>query len=183
MSTTCGLGPPVTNDGLQSLPERKSIMNLLISQSSNIKGYSDLELREEILTLIIAGTDTSALALGFTLMLLAKYPDVQDRVYRELCDLFGKSNRQLEKQDLPKLLYTERVIKESLRLFPPVPVITRKIEKQITLPSGRTLPAGASVIVSIWGVHRDPAYWGPDADHFDPDRFLPERFRLQHTYS
>ncbi|GBP32899.1 Probable cytochrome P450 313a1 [Eumeta japonica] len=152
-------------------------------RSGGAKGYSNIELREESFILIAAGTDTSAVALGFTLTLLAKYPDVQERVYRELHEVFGKSDRQLEKEDLLKLTYTERVIKESLRLFPPVPIIVRKIEEEITLPSGQILPAGAGAVVSLWGAHRDPAHWGPDADHFDPDRFLPEWFRPQHTCS
>ncbi|GBP32908.1 Cytochrome P450 4C1 [Eumeta japonica] len=166
-----------------NLYERKSFLDLLIKQSGGTKGYSNIELREEVMTLIVAGTDTTALVLGFTLTLLAKYPDIQERIYRELCDVFGKSERQLEKEDLPKLIYTERVIKESLRLFPPGPFVARKIEEETILPSGRTLPAGAGVIVSLWGVLRDPSHWGPDADHFDPDRFLPERFGQQHACS
>ncbi|GBP32874.1 Probable cytochrome P450 313a1 [Eumeta japonica] len=154
-----------------------------LNRSGGTNGYSNLELREESFILIAAGTDTSAVALGFTLTLLAKYPDVQEKVYRELHDVVGKLDRQLEKEDLPKLTYTERVIKESLRLFPPVRIISRKVEEEIMLPSGRILPAGAGVVASLWGAHRDPAHWGSDADHFDPDRFLPERFRPQHTCS
>ncbi|KOB55455.1 Uncharacterized protein OBRU01_25886, partial [Operophtera brumata] len=77
-----------------------------------------------------------------------------------------------------KLRYLERVVKESLRLFPPVPFIIRKVLEDTKLPSGRTMPAGSGIAVSIWGCHRDPKYWGPDAEHFDPDRFLPERFNV-----
>ncbi|KOB58123.1 Uncharacterized protein OBRU01_25527 [Operophtera brumata] len=78
-----------------------------------------------------------------------------------------------------KLRYLDRVVKESLRLFPPVPFIIRKVLEDTKLPSGRTMPAGSGIAVSIWGLHRDPKYWGPDAEHFDPDRFLPERVSIR----
>ncbi|CAG5035857.1 unnamed protein product [Parnassius apollo] len=163
--------------------KRQSFLDLLINLSGGEKGYSDKELREEVLTLTIAGTDTSAVAVGYTLKLLAKYPDVQDRVFQELQEVFGDSDRPLIKEDLINLKYLERVVKESLRLFPPVPFIIRKVLEDVVLPSGRVLPAGSGIVVSIWGVHRDPKYWGSDAECFDPDRFLPERFNLQHTCS
>ncbi|XP_052738453.1 cytochrome P450 4C1-like [Bicyclus anynana] len=163
--------------------KNKSFLELLIHLSGGEKGYTDLELREEILTIIMAGTDTSAVGMAFTLILLGKYPDIQQKVYEELKEVFGDSNRPLVKEDLPKLKYLERVVKESFRLFPPVPFILRKVEKEITLPSGVTIPSGSGIFVSIFGAHRDPKYWGPDAEHFDPDRFLPERFNLQHACS
>ncbi|XP_026750988.2 cytochrome P450 4C1-like isoform X2 [Galleria mellonella] len=163
----------------------QSFLDLLVTLSGGNTGggYTDIELREEVLTLTIAGTDTSAVAIGYVFKLLAKYPDVQEKVYQELCKVFGDSNRPVIKEDLPKLKYLERVVKETLRLFLPVPFVIRKVLNDIALPSGRVLPAGSGVGVSIWGVHRDPHYWGPDAEHFDPDRFLPERFNLAHTCS
>ncbi|KAL0840547.1 hypothetical protein ABMA28_015765 [Loxostege sticticalis] len=161
----------------------KTFLDLLIHLSGGEKGYTDEELREEVLTLTIAGTDTSAVAIGYTLALLGKYPEVQEKVYQELYDVFEDSDRPLVKEDLMKLKYLERVVKESLRLFPPVPFIIRKVLEDIKLPSGRVLPAGSGVVVCIWGVHRDPKYWGPTAEEFDPDRFLPERFNLEHTCS
>ncbi|XP_063839462.1 cytochrome P450 4c3-like [Ostrinia nubilalis] len=163
--------------------KNKSFLDHLIHLSGGENGYTNVELREEVLTLTIAGTDTSAVAIGFTLALLAKYPEVQEKVYQELYDVFEDSDRPLVKEDLLKLKYLERVVKESLRLFPPVPFIIRKVLEEITLPSGRVLPAGSGVVCAIWGVHRDPKYWGPDADSFDPDRFLPERFNLKHSCS
>ncbi|XP_046960863.1 cytochrome P450 4C1-like [Vanessa cardui] len=161
---------------------KKNLLDLLISLSGCEKGYTDVELREEILTLSIAGTDTTAVSIGYTLQLLAKYPEIQDRVYEELREVLD-SNRPIVKEDLLKLKYLERVVKESLRLFPPVPFIIRKVETDVELPSGRLLPSGSGVVVSIWGCHRDPKYWGPDAEHFDPDRFLPERLNLKHACS
>ncbi|XP_059048275.1 cytochrome P450 4c3-like [Achroia grisella] len=162
---------------------RKTFLDLLVTLSGGEQGYTDVELREEVLTLTVAGTDTSAVASGYTLKLLSMYPDVQEKVYKELLEVFGDSDRPVVKDDLPKLKYLERVAKESLRLFPPVPFIIRKVLEDITLPSGRVLPAGSGVVVSIWGVHRNPKYWGPDAEHFDPDRFLPERFSQIHPGS
>ncbi|XP_073951075.1 cytochrome P450 4C1-like [Choristoneura fumiferana] len=161
----------------------KTFLDLLIHFSGGEKGYSNLELREEILTLTIAATDTSATAVGYTLKMLAKYPDIQQKVLQELDEVFGDSDRLFEKEDLMKLKYLERVVKETLRLFPPVPFIIRKVEEEVSLPSGRVLPAGSGVVVTIWGAHRDPHYWGPDAEQFDPDRFLPERFDLKHPCS
>ncbi|CAG5053260.1 unnamed protein product [Parnassius apollo] len=163
--------------------KRQSFLDLLIKLSGGEKGYSDKELREEVLALTVAGTDTSAVAVGYTLKLLAKYPKVQDKVFQELQEVFGDSDRPLVKEDLINLRYLDRVVKESLRLFPPVPFIIRKVLEDVALPSGRVLPAGSGIVVSIWGVHRDPKYWGPDAECFDPDRFLPERFNLQHACS
>ncbi|KPJ11283.1 Cytochrome P450 4c3 [Papilio machaon] len=163
--------------------QKQTFLDLLVRLSGGEHGYSDEELREEILTLLVAGTDTSAVGLGYTLKLLAMYPKVQDKVYEELQEVFGDSDRPLVKEDLLKLKYLERVLKESLRLFPPVPFIIRKVLEDVTLPSGRVLPAGSGAAVSIWGLHRDPKYWGPDAEVFDPDRFLPERFNLKYACS
>lgn len=162
--------------------KKQTFLELLIHFSGGENGYTNVELREEVLTLTIAGTDTSAVALGYTMQLMAKYPEIQEKVYQELCEVF-EDDRMLVKEDLLKLKYLERVVKESMRLFPPVPLIIRKVLEDITLPSGRVLPAGSGVACSIWGVHRDPKYWGPDAEKFDPDRFLPERFNLEHPCS
>ncbi|CAG9785187.1 unnamed protein product [Diatraea saccharalis] len=169
--------------GLDDYKKKTFLDHLITLSSKTDKGYTDRELREEVLTLTIAGTDTSAVAICYTLKMLAKYPDVQQRVYEEIYDIFGTSDRDLVKEDLLQLKFLERVVKETLRLFPPVPFIIRKIEENVTLPSGKVLPAGSGLVISIWGIHRDPKYWGPDAEKFDPDRFSPERLNLKHVCS
>ncbi|XP_045493108.1 cytochrome P450 4c3-like [Colias croceus] len=161
----------------------RSFLDMLISLSGGERGYNNVELREEVLTLTVAGTDTSAVAIGNTLKILGKYPKVQEKLYAELIEVFGETKRPLVKEDYAKLKYLDRVVKETLRLFPPVPFIIRKVLKDSKLPSGYVLPAGSGVVVSIWGAHRDPKYWGPDAENFDPDRFLPERFNLANSCS
>ncbi|XP_045512002.1 cytochrome P450 4C1-like isoform X1 [Pieris brassicae] len=152
-----------------------TFLDHLIRQSDLQGGYSDLELREEVLTFIIAAMDTSATTMGFVLKLLGKYPEIQQKVFKELDAVFEGSDRLLYKHDLAKLQYLERVIKETLRLFPSVPFLIRKAEYDTQLTEDITLPKGAGIVCSIWGVHRNPTIWGPDADCFDPDRFLPER--------
>ncbi|XP_041976002.1 cytochrome P450 4C1-like [Aricia agestis] len=158
----------------------KSFLEYLIELSQADKGYNEVELREEMMTLLIAGTDTSALATSYTLLLLAKYPKIQEKAYQEILEVFQGSDRPVVKEDLLKLKYVEMVIKESMRLYPPVPFIVRKIETELPLSSGKILPANSGGVISIWGVHRDPKYWGPDAEHFNPDRFATEQVRTQH---
>ncbi|XP_038210489.1 cytochrome P450 4C1-like [Zerene cesonia] len=155
--------------------EVKSILDHLISMNEIDHSMDDLELREEVLMLIIAATDTAAVSVGFTLKLLAKYPHVQDKVYEELQGVLGDTKRPLQREDLSKLDHLHRVIQESLRLYPSVPFIARKIEKDTLLHDGSILPAGSGFLASIWGTHRNPKYWGQDAECFDPDRFLPHR--------
>ncbi|KAL0840546.1 hypothetical protein ABMA28_015764 [Loxostege sticticalis] len=163
--------------------QTKTFLDHLINLSGGEEGYTNLELREETLTLAVAGTDTSAVATGFTMTLLAKYPHIQEKVYQELHEIFGDSERPLVKEDLLKMKYLDRVVKETMRLYPPVPMIIRKVEQDLKLPSGHLLPAGAIVAIQIWGVHHDAKYWGPTVEEFDPDRFLPERFNLAHPCS
>ncbi|CAK1553504.1 unnamed protein product [Leptosia nina] len=157
-----------------------TFLDLLITQSG---GYNDLELREEVLTFIVAAMDTSAVTISFTLKVLGKYPKVQEKVFEELEAVFGDSDRLLHRNDLPKLQYLERVIKETLRLFPSVPFIIRTAEEDTYIDEDITIPKGSGIIVSIWGVHRNPKIWGPDALSFDPDRFLPERCKNLHPCS
>ncbi|XP_075970996.1 cytochrome P450 4d2-like [Anticarsia gemmatalis] len=146
----------------------KTILELMIESSD----YSDTMLKEEIGVLFTAGTDTSALTMSFICVLLARYPNVQEKVYEELKTVFGNSKRAVEIEDLPHLTYLEAVIKESLRLYPPAPFLLRKVVEDTTLPSGHTLPKDTSIIINIHAMHRNPAFWGDDAHQFRPERFI-----------
>ncbi|CAH2107735.1 unnamed protein product [Euphydryas editha] len=155
-------------------PPFNSFLELMVKNSKiyNEKGYTLKELREEIIVLAVAGSDTSAAGTSFTMLLLAQHPDIQDKVYKEIQEILGDSDKPLEAKDLIKLTYTTAVIKESLRLYPPAPVITRHCHKDLELPSGLVLPAGCDVIINILGVQRNPDYWGEDANEFKPERFI-----------
>nr|BAQ56325.1 cytochrome P450 341B14 [Hyphantria cunea] len=155
----------------------KCFLELLMEASGGDHGYSDVELLEEVLVMLIAGTDTSASGMSFTVSMMAHNPDVQDKVFQELQEVFGDSDRPVIAEDLPHLKYLDAVIRESMRLYPPVPIIVREIHADTKLPSGITVSKECAVIIHIWGVHRNPVYWGDEAEQFRPERFLEETGR------
>ncbi|XP_052740575.1 putative cytochrome P450 CYP13A3 [Bicyclus anynana] len=148
----------------------KSFLELLIEFSGEQGGYSDTELREETLVLLLAATDTTATASCLASVLLANHPRVQRRLYDEIQQVLGESERTLD--NLSKLKYLDAVVKETLRLYPPAPVTVRRCTADIDLPSGLTLKEGCYFLVNFWGLHRNPHCWGADADQFRPERFL-----------
>ncbi|CAG5019609.1 unnamed protein product [Parnassius apollo] len=144
------------------------IFNLEGSDGEN--AFSNQDGKDHVNNLIVAGYDTIATNLVITLILIGSYKEVQDKIYNELEEVFGQSDRDVEKQDLPRLTYLEAVIKESLRLYPISPVITRLIDKDLKLKN-YTLYSGKICLLFIYGAHRHPA-WGDDANDFKPDRWL-----------
>ncbi|XP_049866217.1 cytochrome P450 4C1-like [Pectinophora gossypiella] len=150
----------------------KTFLELLMESSGGERGYSNDELREETTVLVMAGTDTSAVGAAFTTLMMSRHPDIQEKVYEELKEVFGDSTREVTPEDLSRLKYLDAVIRESLRLYPPVPMIVRHCEHDMMLPSGVELVKGCVLLVSIWALHRNPAYWGADAEQFRPERFL-----------
>ncbi|KAJ2947094.1 hypothetical protein O0L34_g16441 [Tuta absoluta] len=156
----------------------KSLLEMLLDPL-NSQRLSNLELIDEMLTFFVAGTETTAVTIGFTLLMLAKYPVVQDKI-----EISHKPINQtyVSSDDLPQLKYLDVVIKETMRLYPPGVVVLRKIDKYVTLPTSTpvTLPPGCGCVIHIWALHRNPDYWGPDADEFRPNRFLDKPETLKH---
>ncbi|KAI5631501.1 cytochrome p450 domain-containing protein [Phthorimaea operculella] len=161
----------------------RPFLELLMESSAQQDGpYNHQELREETLTLTIAGADTSAAGAAFVLLALSKHQDVQEKMYQEIKEVFGDSTENVTMEDLKRLVYTEAAIKEGMRLYPSAPVILRRVQKDVTLPSGVTLPAGVGILINIWGIHRNRKYWGEDADEFRPERFLDTPFKHPAQY-
>jgi cytochrome P450 len=134
---------------------------------------SDTQLRDEVLTFLLAGHETTALALSWTWHLLGQHPEVERKLHRELDHVLD--GRVPSFSDLPALTYTERVIKESMRLYPPAWSLARTVVSDFEL-RGYRIPAGANVVMSQWIMHRNPHYF-PDPNKFDPDRWLLERLQ------
>jgi cytochrome P450 len=132
-------------------------------------GMTDRQVRDEALVLFAAGHETTANMLSWTWWLLARHREVEERLHEELDAVLG--GRPPRVADLPTLPYTDRVLRESLRLLPPVWVNTRR-SLEADEVEGHPLPAKAIVFLAPWVVHRDPRWW-PDPLRFDPDRFVP----------
>ncbi|KFB53108.1 AGAP002138-PA-like protein [Anopheles sinensis] len=136
--------------------------------------------QQHIDTLLFGGNDTSAQTLANTMLTLGMYPELQEKVYQEIVDVCPSG--PIAYADLSRLVYMEMFVKETLRLLPITGLIARAPTREI--PSrGITIPSGAIVMVPLLKMHRDKKIWGPDAETFDPDNFLPERCIERHPYS
>jgi cytochrome P450 len=135
------------------------------------QGMTPKQLRDEVMTLVLAGFETTANALTFTLYLLSQHPDIARRLSEEVAEVLG--GRAPTFEDLPRLVLTERILQESMRLYPPAWCFERAALQADEI-GGYGIPAGTTIAVCPYVLHRNPSYWdNPDA--FDPDRFLAER--------
>lgn len=154
-------------------PRDDLLGTLLAARDDDGTRMSDAQLRDEAATLFLAGHETTALALAHTIYLLSKHPDVERRLHAEIASVLG--GRLPTADDVRALPYTERVLKESMRLYPPAWTTGREVAEAVEI-GGYVLPKGAQILTSQWIVHRDPR-WFPNPEGFDPDRWLPERAR------
>ncbi len=140
---------------------------LLQARDEDGSGMTDRQLRDELTTLMVAGLDTTALALSWSFHLLSRHPEIEAKLCAGVREALGGENPSAA--DLPRLSYAEMVIKETLRLYPPGWIIGRELMNDCEI-GGRRLKAGSSIIMSQWLKHRDPR-------HFEnPDQFIPERW-------
>lgn len=142
-------------------------------------GMSDDLIRDQLLTMLIAGHDTSTALLAWTLYLLGRHPQAMQRVQSEIETALGQEPPTLE--NIAQLKYLERVIKESLRLYPPIHLGQRLTATDLVF-QGYHLPADTRILYSIYLTHRQPQYW-PQPERFAPDRFLPEQNRHRPAYT
>jgi len=156
-------------------PERTEVPDLLSillrERDEAGRGMDDTELRNETITLLLAGHETTANALTWTLYLLAGHPETAERLVAEVDAVLG--GRVPTAHDLTALPFTERVIREAMRLYPPIWAIERRAVEEDAI-GGFRIPAGSTVVVSPWVTHRHPDFWD-DPERFEPDRFTPER--------
>lgn len=145
-------------------------MLLLATDEDGAGGMSDRQVRDEAMTLFLAGHETTANALTWTLYLLSQNPDCERRLHREIDAALG--GRPPEFDDLPRLPYTGMVLAESMRLYPPAWGVGRLALEDYRIGEWR-VPAGSVLLMSGWVTHRDPRWW-PEPERFDPGRWTAE---------
>jgi len=144
---------------------------LLAARDEDGKGMDDVQLRDEVMTLFLAGHETTSLALSHCLYLLSKHPEIERRLHHEIQSVLG--DRLPTADDARSLPYTDWVMKEAMRLYPPAWATGREVLEPYEL-RGVKIPPKSQLVCSQWIVHRD-ARWFPNPEGFDPERWSPSR--------
>lgn len=151
-------------------PARGDLVDLLMAAQDPKSGrrMDDALLRDNLLTFIGAGHETTALALTWALYLVGAHPPTAARLRAEVAEVAGEA--RITPEHVERLIFTRAVVQEAMRLYPPVPLITRMCERRVEA-GGRTIEAGTFVFIPIYAAHRHRRHWR-DPDVFDPERFL-----------
>ncbi|XP_071498818.1 cytochrome P450 4C1-like [Diadema antillarum] len=181
--TSTPLGASYVGNGAISVGTRKRIafLDLLVQIHREDPNFTIKDIQDEVDTFMFEGHDTTAAGMSWTLLLLGQHPDVQARLHDELDTVLGDTDRSVTSDDLANLPYMARVLKESHRLIPPVPMVTRTIDEDIVL-DGKVVPKETDIQLWMHSLHHDPEHF-PDPEVFDPDRFLPENSAKRHPFA
>jgi len=150
-------------------PHDDLLQRLVDAQDDDGSGLSRREIRDQLVTFFLAGHETTSNALSWTFHLLGDHPEVERRLHAELDEVL--EGRPPTYGDLAGLPYTEQVLLEAMRLYPPVYVLARKAVQDATV-GGYRVPAGSELVLWLWHAHRDPR-WFPEPWAFRPERFAP----------
>lgn len=149
------------------MPDNDLLAMLMSVRDGDGAALNDTQLRNETITFLLAGHETTANALTWIFHLISSHPETERRMLEEISTVLGGRTPTLA--DLPQLTYTKTVIQESMRLYPPIWIIERRVIEEDSL-GGYTLPAGSAVVISPYALHRHPAFW-QEPEKFDPLRF------------
>jgi cytochrome P450 len=152
---------------------RDDLLSLLLRarDEDTGEGMDDRQVRDELVSIFVAGQDATAKAMTWFWYLLDRSPEVERRLRTEVADVLG--DRRPTFDDLAHLKYTKRVLQEAMRLYPPAWMIPHFVDKE-AIVGGYRIPARSPLLLSPFVSHRDPTFW-PDPEAFDPERFTPER--------
>ncbi|KAK7590899.1 hypothetical protein V9T40_002512 [Parthenolecanium corni] len=162
--------------------QKKAFLDLLLGMAEeSSKPFTTADIREEVDTFMFAGHDSSSSATAYAVFLLGCHPEIQEKVFQELYSVFGSSDRFPTKADISQLTYLECVTRESLRLYPVVPVIGRILVEDTEL-DGYLVPAGTTIDINISAIHRNANHF-PEPNKFNPDNFSPENRAKRHPFA
>ncbi|KAG9443053.1 hypothetical protein H6P81_018907 [Aristolochia fimbriata] len=169
------------NIGVREVDENFIETFLRLQQHGNLEvPITDNNIKAVVLDMFTAGTDTSATVLGWTMSELMRNPVILMKAQKEVRDVVGVKEKVSE-ADIQHLEYLKLIVKETLRLHPPVPLLLpRENREKKCLVMGYELPTYTKVIVNVWALGRDPLYWGDDAEIFRPERFADKYYSVDY---
>ncbi len=161
--------------------ERGDLLSMLMQarDEETGEGMSDTQLRDEVVTFMGAGSETTAVLLAWVWYLLSRHPEVDRKLRAELAAVLA--GRTPTMADLPQLQYTRMVIEETLRLYPPAWGMSRSVRAEDEI-AGYHIPANSIMVLNAYVTHRDPRFW-ENPEGFDPERFTPERSANRPRYA
>lgn len=163
------------------VPERKCLLDFMLEIAKNNPHFDDDDIVNEACTFMLAGQDSVGAATAFCLFLLAQNPECQQKCVDEINEIFEDDNRAPTMKDIREMRYMEQCIKETLRLYPSVPLIARKLSEDIRCGK-YTIPNGSNIMIFPYATHRLHSIY-PNPECFDPDRFTPEQCEKRHPYA
>ncbi|XP_058126924.1 cytochrome P450 4d2-like [Anopheles ziemanni] len=175
-------GDVPADDDSMNAKQRHTFLDLLLNVTVDGRPLSDADIREEVDTFMFEGHDTTTSGIAFTFYQLAKHLDIQEKLYQEIVDVLGADHRttELTYSTLQNFPYLDMVVKESLRLLPPVSNIGRRLVEDLEM-NGITVPAGTDINIPIYVIHRNPDVY-PEPERFDPERFSEENTQRRGPY-
>lgn len=171
----------MTTAGNQGKKKLKSLLDLMLDIHLNDNSLNLQDIQFQLDNFAFAGHDTVSNGLAFVLVCLANYTDIQHRVRDEINGVIGDKENEICSEHLSKFHYLEMVIKESLRVYPPVPFTGRHLYENLTI-GNHIIPKGTDIWLNYFALHRNPTYW-PEPEKFDPDRFSVENSTGRHPFA
>ncbi|XP_071578074.1 cytochrome P450 3A19-like [Temnothorax nylanderi] len=147
-------------------------------EASRKENFTREEIHDNVITMLLTASDTTSITMNFVVFMLANFPKIQEKVYEELLEIYGTEtikSTPIKYDDLQHMHYLNRVIKETMRIFPPAPIIGREVTEDLKIGEV-TLPKGTNIFIPIIKMHRNKKYW-PNPLTFDPDRFLSKEIK------
>ncbi|XP_038971682.1 cytochrome P450 81Q32-like [Phoenix dactylifera] len=158
---------------------RKTIVDVLLSlQQGDPEYHTDEMIKALLVVLLAAGTDTTAVTIEWAMSLLLNHPEALKEAREEL-DLQVGQDRLVDESDLPKLPFLHAIINETLRLFPPAPIVPPHESSEDCIVGGYRVPRGTVLLVNVWAIQRDPKLW-PEPTSFRPERLLEAGREKEH---
>lgn len=162
--------------------DRKCLIDYMLEISQKNPTFTEDDIAEEACTFMLAGQDSVGAAVAFCLFLLAQNSECQRICYAEIEEILeGEDQRPFTMNDIRRMRYLDQCIKETLRLYPSVPMIARKLGESITVGSQK-LPAGSNVLIFPYATHRIEKIY-QDPEKFDPNRFSSDEVEARHPYA